>query len=140
MEQTDKNSAKGIEYVRAVRKELSGIVTPQKPTTNKDPSLQNGKKEKDSLKESGIKILRRGPIRKLGEDYLEISVLDSSDFPIKYVMQQLVARLAMKGLQIRFVNYQDSTIGTGLMGFDPDEDCLQVNNRHVVLLRIIDRR
>lgn len=139
MEQINKNSAKGIEYVRAVRKEVSGIVAPQKPTTNKDLSLQNGK-EISPLKQFGIKVLRRSHIRKLGEAYLEISIPNSSDFPVKYIMQQLVARLAMKGLQVRFVNYKDSTRETGLMGFDPDVDCLQVNSCRITLLRLINRK
>lgn len=139
MEQNHKSDEKGIDFVRTIRKELSGIVSRPLDMTNKDLSLQNGK-EINPLKQSGIKVLRRGPIRKLGEAYLEISVPDSSDFPVKYVMQQLVARLAMKGLQVRFVNHKDPTRETGLVGFDPDKDCLQVNNCRVTLLRLINRK
>lgn len=139
MEQNYKAEKRGVEFIKMIRKELSGIVSKPPDMPNKDLSLQNGKETKP-LKESGIQVLRRGSARKLGEDYMEISIPDSSIFPVKYIMQQLVARLAMKGLQIRFVNHQDITRETGLMGFDPDDDCLRVNHNYTILLRIVDHR
>lgn len=131
MEQKYKN---GIDFVKLVRKELAGIVAKPLDTTNKDLSLQNGK-EINSLKQSGIKVLRRGSVRKLGEDYLEISVPESSEFAIKYIMQQLVARLAPKGFQIRFVDCADPAREMGMMEFSRLD-----SPKRVTLLKIIDHR
>ena len=128
-----------IEFVKMIRSELSNVVTPRQPLTNEDPALQDGRKEKDPLKKTGIKVIRRGISRDLGDDYLEISVPDSSEFTTEYVMQQLVSGIAKKGMQIKFVDYRDTNKETGLIKFDIG-NCLKENRRCLTLLRIIDRR
>ena len=128
-----------IEFVKMIRSELSFMVTSEQPLTNKDPAIQEGKKEKDPLKKTGIKVMRRKISRELGQDYLEISVPDSSKFTTEYIMQQLVSGIAKKGIQIKFVDYRDTNKETGLMKFDIG-NCLKENRRYLTLLRIIDRR
>lgn len=124
----------GIDFVKLIREELAGIVAKPLDISNKDLSLQNGK-EINHLKQSGIKVFRRGLVRRLGENYLEISVPESSEFAIKYVMQQLVARLAPKGFQIKFVDYDNPENEFGMMAFSRLD-----SPKCVTLLKIIDHR
>lgn len=124
----------GIDFVKLVRKELAGIVAKPLDISNKDLSLQNGK-EVNPLKQSGIKVLRRRFARSLGENYLEISIPESSEFAIKYVMQQLVARLAPKGFQIKFVDYDNPDHELGMMAFSRLD-----SPKRETLIRIIDHR
>lgn len=125
MEQKYKNS---IDFVKLIRRELAGIVAKSLDTTN------NGK-EINYLKKSGIKVLRRKFARSLGKNYLEISIPELSEFAIKYIMQQLVARLAPKGFQVRFVDPDDHTNELGMLAFSRLTD-----PGRVTLLKIVDRR
>lgn len=118
----------GIDFVKLIRRELSGIVAKPMDVTN------NGK-EINSLRQSGIKVLRRRFARSLGENYLEIDIPETSEFAVKYIMQQLVARLAPKGFQVRFVDYDNPENEFGMMAFNRID-----NPGHVTLLRIVDRR
>lgn len=122
MEQKDE---KGIDFVKLIRRELAGIVA----------DSWRDEKMKNPLRKAGIKVLRRGFIRSLGENYLEISVAMFSEFRIVFLMQQLVARLAPKGFQLRFVDPDDHTNDLGMMGFSRLTD-----PGRVTLIKIIDRR
>lgn len=122
MEQKYKN---GIDFVKLIRRELTGIVA---------DSWQD-KETKNPLKKAGIKVLRRGFARKLGDNYLEISVAMFSEFRIVFLMQQLVTRLAPKGFQVRFVDYANSDVELGLMAFSRLD-----NPKRATLLKIVDRR
>lgn len=114
-----------LKLVKLIRKELADIVT---------DSWQD-EKTKNPLRKAGIKVLRRGFVRSLGENYLEISVAMFSEFRIVFLMQQLVARLAPKGFQVRFVDPDDYTNELGMVGFSRLTD-----PGRVTLLRIVDRR
>lgn len=131
MEQNYKSAKKGIELVKIVRRELSGIVAKPMDIANKN---LNGK-EINPLKQSGIKVLRRRFARSLGENYLEIFIPESSELAVVYIMQQLVARLAPKGFQIKFVNYDNPDDEFGMMAFSRLD-----SPARVTLLKIIDRR